>query len=155
MRKIMSVLDVGTDTTKLVVGEMVKSNIQNEEALKDCISQAFKMVNEKIGIDVTKTIVIVNSDNVEFSIGEAKIGIENDKIEGHDITKVIMESYSSTIPDNMELIEVIRTSFKLDNGEVTRNPLNNESKTLDISINDEPGLANCLIHKELLECKVA
>ena len=30
----------------------------------------------------------------------------------------------------------------------------NESKSLDISINNEAGLAKCLINKELLECKV-
>ena len=150
MRKVMSVLDIGNDTTKLVVGEMVKdklnilatgevkteglskSSIISEENLTSSIEEVFKIVNDKIGIPITKTIVIVPSKDVEFQIGEAKIKIEGEEVSGHDINKVMFESYSGSVQDNMELISCIPVSFKLDNNRVVTEPLNIPTKELAI-----------------------
>ena len=152
MRKIMSSLDVGNDTIKLVVGEMLKNKlyilavsevkteglskdvITDENKLSSSISKAFEIVNEKLGMEIKKTIVIVPSKNAEYTIGEAKINVNNEEnvIMGRDITNAITESYTSVIQDNMEMVNCIPVGFKLDNGEQLRNPLRKISKTLEV-----------------------
>ena len=152
MRKIMSSLDVGNDTIKLVVGEMFKDKlyvlattevksegisknvITDEEKLSSAISKAFDIVNDKLGMKVNKTIVIVPSKNAEFTIGEAKISINNEDhiITGRDITNAITESYTGVVQDNMEMVNCIPAGFKLDNGSQYRNPLNKVSNYLEV-----------------------
>ena len=96
MRKIMSVLDVGSDTIKLIVGEMIKSrlnvldissvitegmqknNIIDANKLSECIKKLFQTASEKLGMNVSKTIVIISSKNAEFTIGEGIIKINNE-----------------------------------------------------------------------------
>lgn len=152
MRKIMSSLDVGNDTIKLVVGEMlkdklyilanvevkteglVKNNITDENLLSSSIKKAFDIVNDKLGLEVKKTIVIVPSVDVEFTIGEAQIEVNNENhiVTGRDITNAITESYTSVIQDNMEMINCIPVGFRLDNKEQLRNPLNKSCNTLEV-----------------------
>ena len=152
MRKIMAVLDVGNDTTKLIVGEMIKnrlnvldissintqgmkkSNIVEPDKLSICIQNLFKTASEKLGMNVTKTIVIIPSKNAEFTIGEGiiKINNENNVINGSDISKVLIESTSGIIQDNMELVSVTPTIFRLDNNQYSKDPKGSISTKLGV-----------------------
>ena len=152
MRKIMSVLDVGSDTIKLIVGEMIKSrlnvldissvitegmqknNIIDANKLSECIKKLFQTTSEKLGMDVSKTIVIIPSKNAEFTIGEGiiKINNENNLIAGSDISKVLMESTSGVIQDNMELVSVTPTIFRLDNNQYSKDPKGSISTKLGV-----------------------
>ena len=152
MRKIMSVLDVGSDTIKLIVGEMIKSrlnvldissvitegmqknNIIDANKLSECIKKLFQTASEKLGMNVSKTIVIISSKNAEFTIGEGiiKINNENNLIVGSDISKVLIESTSGVIQDNMELVNVTPTIFRLDNNQYTKDPKGSISTKLGV-----------------------
>ena len=152
MRKIMSVLDVGSDTIKLIVGEMIKSrlnvldissvitegmqknNIIDANKLSECIKKLFQTASEKLGMNVSKTIVIISSKNAEFTIGEGiiKINNENNLIAGSDISKVLIESTSGVIQDNMELVNVTPTIFRLDNNQYTKDPKGSISTKLGV-----------------------
>lgn len=150
MRKIMASLDIGNGTTKLIVGEMTKGKfnvlsvsqeqtlgvkkgeITDEEALKQTITNVINDAKSKLNLDITKMIVALPCKDVESTIGEAKISIENNIISGQDISKVILESYKGIIPDNMELVNVIPMHFKTDDNKVVLDPKNMESKTLSI-----------------------
>jgi len=149
MRKIMATLDIGNSCTKLVVGEMTKdkfnilsisecntlglkkNNIISLKDLKESIIKVFKDSEDKLNLPIKKVIVTIPSYDTEFSIGEAKIKV-NEKVTTHDITKVILESYKGIIPDNMELINATPMHFKLDNGDITLNPKNLETKSLAV-----------------------
>jgi cell division protein FtsA len=152
MRKIMASLDVGSSSIKLIVGEIIKeklnilavsevktqgfkkSIINNEEKFIIALKQAFSDIEAKIGIPVTKVIVNVPETDAEFTIGESTIKIENEGnvIKGSDIAKVIRESSSGVVQDNMELITVMPTVFKLANNEYVKDPKNNISSSLSV-----------------------
>ena len=150
MRKIMAVIDIGSSTTKLLVGEMSKNTfntlsisecetkgikkgqITSEEELENTITNVLNDANSKLNRPIKKLIAIIPSYDVEFTIGEAKIEIENETIKGSDISKAILESYKGIVPDNMELVNAIPMNFKLDNNEIVSDPKNKISKSLSI-----------------------
>ena len=152
MRKIMACLDVGNDTIKLVVGEhmksrfnvlasscvntlgLVKNNIINEEDLSNSIIKAFKEVEDKLGQKVNKVLVIVSSINAELIVGEAsiKIGGETPTVKASNVSKVLSESLSGCLQDNMELVNVIPMYFTLEDGSKSVNPKGALSKSLSV-----------------------
>src|SRR5574344_1850434 len=140
MRKIMAVLDVGNESIKLIVGEMVKEklnilasstvltlgikkgNIISEDELTNSIKDAIDKTSEKLNMKITKMIVIVPSKDAEFTIGEGTIKIKGETITGRDVAKVMTETMSGIVQDNMELVSNIPINFKLDNNESVRDP---------------------------------
>lgn len=150
MRKIMAVIDIGSKTTKLLVGEMTnnkfntlsisesetkgikKGQITSEEELQTTIESVLKDSESKLNLPIKKLIAIIPSYDLEFTIGEAKIEIESETVKGSDISRSILESYKGIVPDNMELVNAIPMSFKLDNNEVVNDPKNMISKTLSV-----------------------
>ncbi len=152
MRKIMAALDIGNSLIKLVVGEMTnndlnilsvsqtttkgieRNEITSEEDLKDSILKVLNDSQTKLNIPIKKLITIVPSFDIEFSIGEAKINIDNENnvITGNDINKVLHESYNGIIPPNMELINNIPMHFKLDNDQIVSDPKKIVSSTLAV-----------------------
>ena len=152
MRKIMAALDVGSDTIKLIIGEMIKTKlnvldvssiksqgikdnkISDPDSLSLCIKKLFQEASEKMGIPITKTIVIVPSRDAEFTIGEGTIKINNEDkvVHGSDISKILMESTSGIIQDNMELVCVTPTTFRLDNNQFTKDPKGATTKKLGV-----------------------
>ena len=150
MRKIMAALDIGNYSTKLIVAEMTKgkfnilsisetktrgikkNEIVLEEDLQECITEVIKDSENKLNMPINKLIAVIPSINTEFTVGEAKIKVENETIVGSDITRSILESYKGIIPDNMELVNAIPMHFKLDSNEILDNPLGHISKTLSV-----------------------
>ena len=149
MRKIMAALDIGNSYTKLIIAEMTggkfnilsvsstetkgikKNTITSESELQETISTVLNDSEMKLNIPITKVIAIVPTFDMEFTIGEAKVKV-NDKIQGSDISKVIYESYKGIVPDNMELVNAIPMNFKLDNNEVLLDPKGRASSTLSV-----------------------
>ena len=149
MRKIMSCLDIGNDKLKLIIAEMTKGNFNilsvseettlglkkgelvDEEAFKESISKVLNDAQIKLNIPIKKVIVSLPSKDVESTIGEAKIDVE-DHVKPQDISKVILESYKDIIPDNMELVSVIPMHFKLDDNTTVIDPINKNTSTLAI-----------------------
>lgn len=152
MRKIMSVLDVGHNTIKLVVGESTKNKfnllatseiktlgynkfeITSEEEFTNSIKAAFDEASEKLGITLNKTIVIVPSLTAEYIVGEAtiKIGGETPTVKPTNIARVLLESTSGIVQDNMELVNTIPMYFTLDDNTKTLNPKGALSKSLSV-----------------------
>ena len=150
MRKIMAVIDIGSCTTKLLVGEMSnnkfntlclsesetkgikKGQITSEEELENTITTVLNDAQSKLNIPIKKLISIIPSFDLEFTIGEAKIDIEGETIKGSDVSKAILESYKGIVPDNMELVNAIPMNFKLDNNEIVSDPKNMISKSLSV-----------------------
>lgn len=152
MRRIMASLDIGNKFVKLVVGEMVKNKINilavsevptkgirknkiiNEEEVKQVVASVIKDAEDKLNLPINKLIMVVPSNEVEFTIGEAKINVisEDKVITGQDVVKVVQESAHNIVQDNMELVSIIPISFKLDNNNLTKNPKKMISNTLGV-----------------------
>lgn len=149
MRKIMAALDIGNSLTKLVVAELTggkfnvlsvsqtktkgikKNTITSEDELKETISTVLKDSESKLNITIKKLIAMIPTFDLEFTIGEAKIKVDN-IISGDNVSRVILESYKGIIPDNMELVNAIPMHFKLDNGDVLFDPKGKVSTSLSV-----------------------
>ena len=120
MRKIMACLDVGSDTVKLVVGEMVKKKL-NILAVADVPSRGVKnglvvdpnllirsledviqSCEEVIGLRIKQLILSVPSNNASFAVVEGTVPIENEGnlIEGHDVIRVFQKAIKSKLTDD-------------------------------------------------------
>ena len=108
MRKIMASIDIGTDSIKLVVGEMFRNKLNilaslyepiigmedgliiNEEDFKECLKRAISKADGIIGIPIKQVIITIPPRDLEFSVitGEIEITSDNHVISGLDVSKV-------------------------------------------------------------------
>lgn len=152
MRKIMACLDVGSDTIKCVVGEMVKRKL-NILAVADCPSSGVKngiveepnllleplrnviqRCEEIIGLKIRQMIVCVPAKDASFSVVTGSVAITNDGnlIEGKDVIRVLQKAVKSKKNDGLEYISMMPTSFSLDDDRIVKDPKGLTSKTLAV-----------------------
>lgn len=152
MRKIMASLDIGANALKLVVAETVgeklnilgvstipnntikKGKIINKEELVNKLKELFKDINDRLGFEVTKTLVIVPSSSAEFTIGTGKINVKSEDgiITAEDIVSVVKKSAYHVVQDNMELVTIMPINYTLEDGTKVLEPKNLISKTLEV-----------------------
>ena len=120
MRKIMACLDVGSDTIKLVVGEMVKKKlnilavcdtpsrgvknglVEEPNLMIKSLDDVIQKCEEVIGLRIKQLILSIPSNNATFSVVEGTVPIENEGnlIEGHDVIRVFQKAIKSKISDD-------------------------------------------------------
>lgn len=152
MRKIMASLDVGTNTIKLVVGEMIKDKLNilavseesskgvkkgiivDKNAVKDSLKKVINDVETILGQKIKKLITTVPSQGNEFIVNEASIEIESEDkvVRSSDIIKVIEKSIHHKIPNNMELVNITPIAFQIDDNQKTNNPKNSLANKLSV-----------------------
>ena len=152
MRKIMASLDIGANALKLVVAETVgeklnilgvstipnntikKGKIINKEELVNKLKELFKDINDRLGFEVTKTLVIVPSSSAEFTLGTGKINVKSEDgiITAEDIVSVVKKSAYHVVQDNMELVTIMTINYTLEDGTKVLEPKNLISKTLEV-----------------------
>lgn len=152
MRKIMACLDVGSDTVKLVVGEMVKKKlnilavcdepsrgvknglIEDPNLLLKSLENVIQKCEEVIGLKIKQVIISIPSKNAYFSVVEGTVNIENEgyMIEGHDVIRVLQKAIKSKKIDNLEYVSMMPTSFSLDDNRVVNDPKGLTSKELTV-----------------------
>ena len=126
MRRIIASVDLGSNSIKIVVGEIrgrkiniiaasdtpskgiKKGVIVNQNSLIESLKLSFKKTEELIGIKVTKVIVNVPARSANFVIGEGTTTInrEDKSILPKDIIRALQGSVYNRIPDDMELVAV-------------------------------------------------
>ena len=152
MRKIMASLDVGTNSIKLIVGEMIsgklnilavaetpskgvkKGIIVNKEETLECIKKVKNDVETILELPITKMLVTVPSNDVNLTVNTASIAIDNEDhvVTGQDITSVIKKSTRNVVPSNMELVSVSPIVFVLDEDKKTTSPKNAIANKLSV-----------------------
>ncbi len=135
MRRIIASVDLGSNSIKIVVGEIrgrkiniiaasdtpskgiKKGVIVNQNSLIESLKLSFKKTEELIGIKVTKVIVNVPARSANFVIGEGTTTInrEDKSILPKDIIRALQGSVYNRIPDDMELVAVIPVKFYVNN----------------------------------------
>ena len=149
MRRIIASLDIGSNSLKLVVGEIFKKKLNilaavdvpsrgikkgyviNPESATEAIKELFDKAEHIIGLPVKKVIVNVPAYNTDCFINEGEIAIkrEDKMINSSDIVSCMNAATKDVISPNLILVSVVPTAFKVNN-EVTKNPLNVVSNKL-------------------------
>lgn len=152
MRKIMASLDIGANALKLVVAETVgeklnilgvstipnntikKGKIINKEELVNKLKELFKDINDRLGFEVTKTLVIVPSSSAEFTLGTGRVDVKSEDgiITACDIVSAVKKSAYHVVQDNMELVTIMPINYTLEDGTKVLDPKNLISKTLEV-----------------------
>ena len=119
MRKIMASLDIGSDTIKLVVGEIVKNDltilavaeepsygvkdaiIESPEELMKPLQIVFEKCEDILGLPIKQVILTVPAKEAEFAVVNGTIRIEN---EGSVITGADIRS-CTTIEDLYNIVQ--------------------------------------------------
>lgn len=152
MKQIITSLDIGTSTIKLVVGEIynkklnvlvcseVKSKgvkkgiIVNPELALESLQEVFKKSEDILENKIKNVIVCVPSYYAEFEIceGYTTITRENNLINGDDIVRALQASVYNKIPTNKELISIMPLEYIINEGEVVKDPKNMSASRLTV-----------------------
>ncbi len=152
MKQIITSLDIGSDTLKLVVAEMynkrlnvlacseVKSKgvkkgiIVNPELAFQSLEEAFKRCEEILEIKIKNVIVCVPAYYAEFELSEGYTSItrENGLINGEDIVRALQASVYNKVPANKELISIMPVEYIINETDVVKDPKNIQASRLTI-----------------------
>ena len=151
MRKIYTSIDIGSDTIKFVVGELLDNNINvlaantikskgirkglifDPNLAINAIKDGIKEINDSLGVPIKKVIVNVPNYNAKFMFvtGSIDITSENEIITSDDISKVIKNSIYSKLAVDYDLVTVIPAQYLVD-GERVDKPIGKKGKKLEI-----------------------
>jgi len=152
MRKIMACLDVGSETIKCVVGEMVKKKLNvlavaevpsngvkngivyNPNLLLQPLRNVIQKCEEIMDLPIKQVIVSVPANDAVFSVvtGTIKISNEGNMIDGKDVIRVLQKAVKSNRDENLEYISMMPTSFSLDDNRIVKDPKGLTSKGLSV-----------------------
>lgn len=152
MRKIMACLDIGSDSVKCVVGEMVKRKlnvlavadtlskgvkngiVDEPNSLLDSIKDVIQKCEEIIGLKIRQVIVSVSALNSAFQAvaGSVYITNEGNLIEGKDVIRVLQAAVRNKKKDDLEYISMMPLNFSLDDNRKVKDPKGLTSKVLSV-----------------------
>ena len=150
MRKIIAGLEVGSETLKLVVGESYKNRINilavaqvpsqgvkkgfiiEPNLFLNPLKELFLKCENMLGLRVSKVVVTVPSEDVEFMMLEGKTTISKDNpvISQQDIIHSMQAATYNRIEKDKEIVSIKPTSYTVDNEKIDRNPIGMEGKKL-------------------------
>ena len=142
MRKIFSSMDIGSDSIKIVVLELLNdklnvlaSNIYpsegvkygtiiNEEEVKKTIIEAFKKINNSLGVKVDKVLASVPMYDAKYTLVEGYTSITNEDkiINSDDILNTLQASIYNKIKEKEELVTVMPVKYIIDDKHEVLNP---------------------------------
>lgn len=152
MKPIIASIDIGTDTTKFIVGEYYnnKINVLASHTIKskgirkglivdpnlatNMIKDGMKVINGKLGITIKKVLVNIPSYNVNFMLVTGSLEIKNEDglITTDDVNRVIKNSVYGKIPDEYELLTVVPIDFIIDGNKGNSKPVGKNGQKLEI-----------------------
>ena len=149
MKKIYTSIDIGSDTIKFLVGELVGKDINvlasttvkskgikngliiDSNLVVNTIKDGIKELNEKLGFEIKKVIVNVPDYNVRFMYVTGK-SIVNGIINSEDVTNVIKDSAYNKLEKDYELVTILPLDFIIDSKENNPYPIGKDCQTLEI-----------------------
>ena len=142
MKKIYTSIDIGSDSIKVVVAEILKEklNVISEAEVRSkgikkgliidandaltSIKEAISIIEGKLGIKIDKVIANVPAYYAEYELltGSSTITNEEHKVCGNDIVRTLQACVYNKIPDNKELVTLIPIDFSIDENKNIRDP---------------------------------
>ena len=152
MRKIISSIDIGSDSIKLIVGEFIENRlhilsatkienkgikngkIEKPEEVALQIQKARENASKTLGIDIQKVVLGIDSTDAKLVKSAAAIKIKNEDyiIDGNDVTQVIQKCADGKIPEGYVLIGVIPVEFTIDGDKIVKDPKGISSQNLGL-----------------------
>lgn len=140
MRKIYTGIDLGSDSVKIVVAELVNEKFQvlsacstkslgikrglvvdHEMALRS-LNQGIFEIEKKLGIKIDRAIVTVPSNNRDIKVVTGSI-VTNGVVVGKDVVRVLQEACTDKIDDDQVPVSVIPIMFNSDKDKFTKDPV--------------------------------
>ena len=149
MKKIFTSVDIGSDTVKILVSELVgdRFNVLSANSIKskgirkgliidsnlavNTIKDGMKVINDDLGFEVKKVIVNVPSYSAKFMYVTSEIEVD-DVVTTENVNRVIKNSVYNKIDSEYELVTVIPIDFTIDSVEGNRYPVGMKCKTLGL-----------------------
>lgn len=151
MRRILASVDLGSNSIKIIVGEIRgkkiniiavsdtpskgirKGIIENQASVIESLKLSFKKTEELIGIKINKVIVNISPVDAVFVVGEGTTTInrEDKTILANDIVRALQGSVYNKIHDEMELVTVFPVRYYINNEQV-KNPKGMIGDRLDV-----------------------
>ncbi len=152
MRKILAGVDIGSNTIKVIVAELVKNKVNvlavaeketkgiknglvvNPDTFTPVLKEAIKKAEDILGLKIKKVVITVPSFDAEFQVGDGLTTItsEDKVIKGIDIVRAMQASIYNRIPENYELVDIVPAGFKINEEETVQNPLNLVAEKLQV-----------------------
>lgn len=153
MRKIYTSIDFGSDSIKMVVGEIYnhkmnvlsstnvrsagvrKGIIIDESLATESLKLAITEIENSLGIKIDKAITTVPSNNSSFCVvsGEIPISQKNDNIvNGNDIVAVLQEAAIDKVKEQEELVSIVPITFSVDETDNIIDPKGRKGKYLGV-----------------------
>ncbi len=140
MRNIYTGIDLGSDTIKIVVAELVKEKFQvlaststpsrgikkglivDYDAALASLNNSIDEIQKVLGIRIDKAIVTVPSNNRDIKVVSGEI-FTNGSVNGKDVISALQNATENQIPDEYEMVSVIPIMFNGDNNDFTKDPI--------------------------------
>lgn len=142
MRKIIASIDLGSDTIKIIVGEIYNNKLNilaisdtpskgikkglvvNPNEMINCLKKGLKKIEESLDLKVKKAIINVSAIDANFISSEGTCTINNADgiVRGTDIVRALQASTYNKVALNKELINVIPVDYILDDEQRVINP---------------------------------
>lgn len=152
MKQIITSLDIGTSTIKLIVGEIFnkrlnvlvcsevrskgvkKGIIVNPELALEALQEVFKKAEDILETKIKNVIVCVPSyySEFEFCEGYTTITRESGIINGDDIVRALQASVYNKIPANKELISIMPLEYIINEEELVKDPKDMQATRLSV-----------------------
>ena len=151
MKEIISALDIGSSTVKLVVGEIYKNELNvlavsevksrgvkkgiivNPEETLISLKEVFSRCQEMLDIKINKVVLVIPSYYAEYLMSESKCSINNDDklVSNDDVLKVLQNCVYDKVPSNKEFVSVTPIEFYIDDSNKgVKDPKGMSAKTL-------------------------
>ena len=146
-------VELGTDTIKILVCNKVNNKfhviaqvcspssgikkgivVDTKQAINS-VKKAFKKINDKLQMKITKVIACIPTINIrsDIVIGSCDV-IDYQEISGDDVSNVLKDSVVGQVADDEELITAVPISFKVDEEEGIKDPKGMAGKSLEAKV---------------------
>ena len=148
MKKIYTSVDIGSDTIKFIVGEIVGNDINvlastevpskgirngliiDSNLAVNAIKDGIRTLNNELSFEIKKVIVNVPDYNNKFMYVTGRINVDG-VISTDDINNVIKDSAYNKLDKDYELVTVIPLDFVIDGKENNPYPFGKDCKVLE------------------------
>ena len=140
MRNIYTGIDLGSDSIKIVVAELVNDKFQvlastavkslgikkglivdHEMALRS-LNQAIYEIEKVLGIRINKALVTVPSNNRNIKVVSGTIDVEG-AVNGKDIVSVLQTASENQISEDYILVSIVPITFNSEENKFTKDPV--------------------------------
>ncbi len=152
MRKIITSIDIGSDSVKLVVGEyfenrlhvlsaskvlnkgIERGKIVNVEETRIAIEKVKREAEEFLGLSIDRCILGLNMVNARLAKGASAVKTKNEEhiITGEDVGDVMLRCADGNIPADYVLVNVVPVEFTIDGDKVVDKPVGMRSENLGL-----------------------